>query len=223
MNRFFAASFLLLIGSTPAALRAEELYFTTVYSAQRPIVNLPKYTHTWATFVKLTRCKPTDPYKLETFTISWLPVTLKVQPLHIRSEPGINLPLKETIAWCHENEMEIRQFGPFPIKKELYDLEHERWGVFERGERMYRASDIINAPAEETSCNCTYAVAAPVARVQRFRPVTLGFGFIAGAYVMRRFDGYVLDDTKTHPWVSDLLGVENFRQMRLGLLREPAE
>lgn len=222
MNRYFASLLLLAFG-TPSPLRAEEIYFTTVYSAQRPILNLPHYTHTWATFVKLRRDQPTDPYQVETFTISWLPETLVIKPRKIRGEKGVNLPPKETIAWCRENEMEIRQFGPFQIEKELFDLEKERWGVFERGERLYRASDIINAPAEETSCNCTYAVAAPVARQQWFRPVTLGFGYVAGAYVIRRFDGYVLDDTKTHPWVSDLIGVENFRQMRQGLLRAPAE
>jgi hypothetical protein len=204
-------------------VKAEERYFTTIYSAQRPIINLPQFTHTWVTFVKLTRSHPQEKYQVETFTISWLPVTLEVRPRKIIGEPGRNLTPRETIDWCHENRMEIRQFGPFEVQSELFELMRERHGQFERGEKKYRASDIIHLTGEEEASNCTYAVVAPVARQQRFRPVTLGFGYIAGAYVMRRYSDYILDDTHAEHWVSELTGVETFRQMRLGLLRSPAE
>jgi hypothetical protein len=125
---------------------AEERYFVTVYSAQLPTINLPRYAHTWGTFVKLSREDEHGEYSVEAFTISWLPATLDVRPARLRPEVGVNLTLRETIDYCASKNMEVRQLGPYPIDPELYRIERERYDSLQRGERLYVAGDLMNTP-----------------------------------------------------------------------------
>lgn len=209
----------------PAASRslAEERYFVVVYSAQLRTINLPRYAHTWGTFVKLSRADEHGEYSVEIFTISWLPTTLDVRPARLRPEVGVNLTLRETLDYCAGKNMEVRQLGPYPIDPELYRIERERYDSLQRGERLYVAGDLMNTPRRETDCNCIYALAAPVARQQVFRLGTFGFGYLAGTFVKRRFDRYILDDSESCGWVSDLIGVEEFPPIRFGFFRGPVE
>src|SRR5690348_8318895 len=62
-------------------------YFILVFGSQ----STPKrarYTHSWATVVKVTGCDGSGTPAVEEQTISWLPVTLNVRPLSCRVEPG---------------------------------------------------------------------------------------------------------------------------------------
>lgn len=215
----FVALVVLAIG--PPA-RGADLYFMTVYGAQRPVVNQPRYSHTWATFVRLTGNGP-DPrrYTAQTITISWLPETLEVRPLELRAEPGVNLTQQQTAAWCEKYRMEIAQFGPYQIEPRLWELAFRRFDRLERGELMYRASDLFSRPNKKHPevCNCIYAVLDLDGRDPAFRPVTLGFGYIGSAFVTRRLSPYIIDPDRTHPWVAGMSGTDNYPDVRPGLAR----
>jgi hypothetical protein len=192
----------------PVAAEASDLYFMIVYGAQRPIINQPRYSHTWATFVKLSG-EGADPrkYAARSITISWLPQTLEVRPLWVVAEPGVNLTHARTVAWCDQNGMEISQFGPYQIEPRLWELAYQRFQKMAEGEVMYRASDLLNRPGREPEvCNCIYAVLDLDGRDPAFRPVTLGFGEIGSAFVVRRLSQYIVCRKQTHPWVSEMVG-----------------
>lgn len=213
---FRSAAFISLVAlMSPAAAKAEDLYFMTVYGAQRPIINLPQYTHTWATFVRLSGPGP-DPraYTAQAITISWMPATLVIRPLSLRPEKGVNLTLEKTVAWCEESRMEIAQFGPYQIKPELFNLAFRRYAVLESGEMTYLASDLFSAKWLGETTNCIYAVLDIDGRDPAFRPLTLGFGFIGSAFVARRLSQYIVDRNQTHSWVTEMIGAKYYRPVR---------
>ena len=203
--------------SAPSKSAAEDFYFMTVYGAQRPIINQARYTHTWATFIKLSGCgADLRTYRAESFTISWLPATLEVKPQRLRPEPGINLTLQQTLEQCDKNRMEVAQFGPYQIKPELYALAIRRFDQLERRELTNRASDLFNAKRTEETCNCIYAVLDIDGRDPTFRPVTLGFGDIGSAFVVRILSPYIVDRKQTYPCVTELIGASNYRTLQFG-------
>jgi hypothetical protein len=214
MKPILFASLALICTASRSA--AEERYFVLLHAGQLPGINRPNYAHTWGTFVKRSRTDD-GAETVESFTISWLAVDLKVRTLKLRLRPGRNLTCQETIDLAHRNGMVVKQLGPFPVDPELYRIERERFESLERGERLYVASDLFNNPRNETDCNCIYALAGPVTPKQVFRVGTLGFGYKAAVYVKRRFKPFILDDSEPQLWVCDLIGIERFAQMRSGL------
>src|SRR4051794_26912733 len=80
-----------------APSRGGEIYYGMIFGSQ-PEPKRLKYTHTWATFIKVVG-EGTDPrgYALEYNTISWLPRTLEVKVLRPWAEPGVNLDLYQTL------------------------------------------------------------------------------------------------------------------------------
>jgi hypothetical protein len=88
------------------ARAGEDMYFAVVFGAQRPLLQLPRYTHSFATFAHL------DPAgRLEAFTISWLPSTAEVRVLRLQPEPGHNYTLAQTLKWCRDNRMQVARVG----------------------------------------------------------------------------------------------------------------
>ena len=87
--------------AAPPAPLAMESYYVIVWGAQRPIINQPNHTHSWATFVRVAG-DPAAPgsCRIDSFTVSWLPATLIVRPLKLHPEPGVNLELHRTFAWA---------------------------------------------------------------------------------------------------------------------------
>src|SRR5262249_1889725 len=64
----------------PAATTAPpgERYFVLIWGSQST-PKQPKYTHTWATVVKVTGCDGSNAQILEEQTISWMPATLDIR------------------------------------------------------------------------------------------------------------------------------------------------
>jgi hypothetical protein len=227
MIRIPVARLCLFIGfaalAIPGEAAAADYYFMTVYGAQRPIINRPRYAHTWATFIRLSgEGNDLRRYRAQSFTISWMPRTLDVHPLDLQPEPGINLNLRDTIDWCDKNRVEIAQLGPYQVDVDLWNLAFRRFDRLERGELMYRASDIFNRPGRKPEvCNCIYAVLDLDGRNPAFRPVTLGFGNIGSAFVARQLSCHIIEPRRTYPCVSEMIGVRNYDASDLATLLGP--
>src|SRR5437764_8123229 len=108
MTRLFRTLALTLAVALPAAVRAD-CYYVVVFGAQsKP--QRPKYSHSWATFVRVPdpSCGPPAPGggQLEIFTISWMPAEIELHPNRLLPEPGINLDLPTSFrvvqAHCEE-------------------------------------------------------------------------------------------------------------------------
>src|SRR5689334_15600040 len=80
-----------LLGATP--VQADEFYFVAIFGSES-VPKQVRYTHSWATFIKLSGCgSDLNTYRMEAFTISWMPATLEIRPLAPLPEKGVNLDL----------------------------------------------------------------------------------------------------------------------------------
>src|SRR4051794_5767347 len=115
---------------TPAAeVRVEDLerepappnerYYLLIFGSQsRPL--RPKYTHSWATTVRVVDNGPGRPPTVEAYTISWMPATLDIHPLRFKVECGADLDLCTTVREMRKNDERISLWGPYEIGPGLY-------------------------------------------------------------------------------------------------------
>jgi hypothetical protein len=150
---------LLLLSLTVGALllssrstQADERHYLLIFGAQSH-PKLPRYTHTFATFVKVGDCPAgggTPPF--EAYTISWLPQTLKVRPFRCYSEPGVNLDLETTLRWSQDNRMRVSEWGPYEIEGEFYRIVYEEYLRMQSGIYRYKAIDPFTRGSLTTDC-----------------------------------------------------------------------
>src|SRR5205823_3835729 len=88
-------------------------YYLILFGSQ-DLTRRPGHTHTWATLVRATETPGREP-ALEVHTISWLPTTLEVRPLHFRVEPGTNVELHDTIRYALKLREDIALWGPYEV------------------------------------------------------------------------------------------------------------
>jgi hypothetical protein len=77
-------------------------YYLLVFSSQKPLINAARYSHSFATFVRVDGAG-WGQLHIQSVTISWLPETLKLRPLKLNPEPGVLLDLNSTLNWTEEN------------------------------------------------------------------------------------------------------------------------
>src|SRR5262245_9420720 len=124
-------------------------YHVLLFASERE-GNPPRFSHTWATFVKSTRKDSEKPTLDEAVTISWLPGSGVIPPL--AAVPGRNFSLPETLDWARQQNARIAAWGPIPIQKELYYLARQRKEVLESGRLAYKMIDGRVRPDRGTNC-----------------------------------------------------------------------
>lgn len=192
----------------PAVSRADEFYFATIFGSQK-VLNDPSHTHSFATFVKATGCGPDwSKYRLEAVTISWLPVTMTVHAQRWRPEPGHNFGLIETLDWAVADGQRISQWGPYQVKRELYDGAVQRAAELESGRVKYFASDLWRV--REDVSNCIYGVLGSTGKHDSLGVGTLGFGEWASRFICMRFKHYLIDPDTEHLWLNERLEISNY-------------
>src|SRR5262249_14815350 len=111
---------LLAFWLVPAAANAETRYFAIIFGSQSVPLR-PKYTHTWATVVKVS--DDAGGCAVESHTISWMPATLNIRVWSFRPEPGVNLDLHTTLRLMRCNGERLSMWGPY----EIDDLRYYRF------------------------------------------------------------------------------------------------
>jgi hypothetical protein len=212
LARFSGLGLLLLALAKPA--QADEAYFMLVFGSQRP-VNLPRHTHTFATFVKATWTGPgcTTP-QIQAWTISWLPCTLAIEPYRLCPESGMNLDLHSTLRWARADGQRISLWGPYQIQKELFDHALGQIAHLQSGAVSYKAVD-TGYPADRVS-NCSHAVGAlvPDSRIH----LGIGsWGDSASYFVTLALAPWIIDSRRTHDWILPRLGLCDCPLVRRGL------
>ncbi|MBI3297920.1 MAG: hypothetical protein HYZ75_07145 [Elusimicrobia bacterium] len=182
-------------------------YFFVVFLAYQTPLNIPRGSHTAAVFARTTA----DGRPVEAFTISWLPTRLGTDPreaifLLQRPEPGRNYSVAETLEQGSVRSRQLRRWGPFQIRPEVYTRALERHHQLNSGRIQYTVLD----HAARGAVNCIHALAGAVDAV----PLVTGFkrGFAATRAVLGHFLG---DDPQrrfvrypvVHEWLSGPLGV----------------
>jgi hypothetical protein len=128
-------------------------HYAIFFSYQSPD-NRIRLSHTFAAFLRVSG-PPHQPRVEQRVTISWLPVS-GVVSLARHAEPGVNKPLRETLAWAEERGLEIKCHGPFEIQAELFQraaLQEQRLN-----DRRYLYK-VYDATSRGSIKNCIHAVA----------------------------------------------------------------
>jgi hypothetical protein len=191
--------------AAPPAARAGEFYYLIVFGSQRPS-GRPKYTHTFATFVKATGEGPcADAYRLECCTISWLPATGRVSLWRLGSEAGVNFDLYGTLRLLASQKQRVSMWGPFRIDRELYDRACVQAARLQAGGMRYKAIDL--GLRTWRASNCIHAVSDmdDDAWLLYAGPTRRGAG--AGPAVLDHLRRWLIEPSRTHPWVADRLGL----------------
>lgn len=141
-------------GSTTPARAQEngpESYYMILWAAQRDD-DAPRFTHTWATFIRTRRANTTngDPKLAERFTISWMPASGVIPALV--TVRGQNYTLRQTLNWARQEQTHVTAWGPIAIRRELYELAQQRRAVLESGILSYKMIDNPVRPNRGTNC-----------------------------------------------------------------------
>jgi hypothetical protein len=185
--------------------QAAEFHYVLVFAAQGHL-NLPRHSHTWATFVKASGEGPdANSYRLEAHTISWMPRALAIEPLRLQPEVGTNLDLAATFRWAQSLNLELFVWGPYQIDAELYARAMGRIAYLQGGHASYKAIDAGFAGPEVM--DCIHAVSDLTTGVPIVRFGTPGWGSVASGVVAHSYRPWIVNPWQTHPWVAQGIGV----------------
>lgn len=135
-----------------APAQAGVRYYLLIFSAQTH-PKIPRRTHTFCTLVKVNDPAPGCSIpSIEAYTISWLPVTLKVKPFRRYDEPGYNLKLDETLRWAAQNRMQVKEWGPFVLEEDFSWRVYREYIRFESGGYRYKAIDPAYRGSRTSDC-----------------------------------------------------------------------
>src|SRR6266849_8471790 len=186
--------------------RADESYYMIVYGAQRT-PNVPRFTHTFATFVKATgEGDDKSKYKIEEHTISWIAKTKEIVVARARPEPGVNLCLEDSLRLAVALEEKTSMWGPFEIKKELYDRALKQIDRLESNKVEYKAIDRRFRP--ESAINCIHAV-SDLDADDGLLDVGTASGDEASRAVAGHLRRWMIKPEKTHDWVGTRIGLDD--------------
>jgi hypothetical protein len=224
----FALILLAAIGSRTALVEAQQkpsqpgatkdMYFMLLFSQERDRL-APRLSHTYAAFVHTRETKPGVRKVLETHTISWLPADLDVRLLR-RPQTGVNLDLKKSLDLSMSLGTRISMWGPYQIRKELYDRAVRQETTLKQGKLLYKALD-GGVRADGEGLNCFHAV-ADIDKDNGPLETGTAHGDEATQMVAQHLRRWIVDPTRTYEWVADLLGLKSYPITRRTLTGEAA-
>jgi hypothetical protein len=205
--RLVLASLALLL-LAPAA-RADTFYVVVFGAQAKP--KQPKYSHSWATFVRVPDpCGQSVPGAgpVESFTISWLPEAVTLQVKTPFAEPGANFDSDSTFQIVLAQCERVSAWGPYQICEELYcrALKHKQ--RLECGEIRYKTIDFTRNTLRVS--NCIHALTVFNVENRRLRIGRTNFGDVASFYITDSYRPWIVDACQTHCWVADLLGLGQY-------------
>ena len=181
--------------------RAVDAYYMIVFG-QQDGADRPDSSHTFATFVKTTgEGADKTNYTFASHTISWMPASLHVKLLR-RPEEGVNLDLKNTLRHAKAVKCQVCMWGPFHIKKELYDSALRQQARLHKGDIDYKALDLRFRP--DSAMNCIHAV-CDIDTNKGLLETGTACGNDASFLVLKHLSRWIIDYNGTHDWICQRL------------------
>lgn len=199
--------------ATPAP--PNERYYLLIFGSQS-IPKMPRFTHSWATVVKVTDQTGGSP-SIEEHTISWMPATLKIKPLRFRVEEGTNLDLKFTIEEMLRHRERVSMWGPYETWHGIYRRFLVQKDFVESGQVGYQCIDAIGeAPRNGSGCDCIHAISDMDPMFDRTRYPLTYFGEAASRNIVRqvRERPILIQPDQTHDWLISALGLDCYPLVR---------
>lgn len=199
-----------------------ETFYVLIYGSQRPVVDVPRYTHSWGTFVRVVGdpCHP-ETCAVEAFTISWLAVSGEVRVYALKPECGRNWGLEETFdLMLHEGER-VSLWGPYQIQRSLYEEALRQKAHLESGAVRYKAND-TGYETNQVS-NCIHSLSDLAVGQDRLRIGSPGWGEMASYLITRMFLPWIVNPDQTHDWLIPAVGVDKYPLVRRDLENNPTQ
>jgi hypothetical protein len=187
-------------------------YFILVFGSQSTPV-LPRYTHSWATVVKVTDCGQPGAPCVEEQTISWMPVSLDIKPWSLRVEPGCNLGLHFTIEEMLRQKERISLWGPYEVTRGFAYRFQVQKAFMESGQVGYQCIDSAGEAARTgDGCDCIHAITDMDPVLDRERYPLLFFGELASLNFVRQMHRrpIIICPDADHGWLLPLLGLDRY-------------
>lgn len=198
---------LALLAGRPSA--ADEFHYVLIFGADSHPKQL-RHAHTFAVFVRAVGQGPdADTYALEQFTLGWCPATQKTRVWAVHPEPGVNLDLPGSLAFCAQNRADVTLFGPYRISPLLYASAVAQYQKLATGSELYRAID----PAWDSDVSdCIHAVTDIDYQFGRRHYPLLRTGRAAATHIAQQFElrsPYVRLN-EDHSWLIPRLGLDRY-------------
>lgn len=188
-----------------------ERYFLIVFGSEsKP--RRAKYTHTWATVVRVTECAGGAP-AVEPHTISWMPATLDIRPLSPCVEPGVNLELHGTIQEMMRHNEHLALWGPYEVGPVMYRRFLVQKQFLESKQIGYQCIDSFGeAACTGCGCNCIHAVTDMDPLFDRTQYPLTYFGEAASRNVVRQIHErpIIVNPCQCNDWLLPLLGLDRY-------------
>jgi hypothetical protein len=194
---------------------APEHFYLLVFASQST-PKLPRYTHTWATVVRVRDCGPHRPPEIEYDTISWLPASHRIHTWDLWVEEGVNLDLRRTLEVIRAQQQRVSLWGPYEIEPDLYRHFLAQKAFLESGRVGYQAlDDLGEAGMIGNGMNCIHAVADCD---ERFGCPLWCCGEATGEYFARHLveEGAVINPDQSHVWLIPALCLNDCAIIRHG-------
>lgn len=187
---------------------ANERYYILLFASQtKPRV--PRYTHSWATMVKVTQQEGAEP-NIETQTISWLPDSGKVRVYRIHVEPGSDVELHETIKKALNTHQRVSLWGPYETWHGFYARYTTQKEFLDSDAIGYQCVDQIGEAARKgNGCNCFHALSDMDPQFDRRQYPLRYFGDDATLNIVRQIHErpILIQPKQTHDWLIEALGL----------------
>jgi hypothetical protein len=200
---------LFLFWAAPAAL-AQDSYYMMVFSNQRTS-NDPRFSHTFATFVKTSGPSASTSQVLEVHTLSWMPASHDIAILRLQPEPGVLYDLESSLAWAYSVNARVSMWGPYEIQEELYERAVAQERKLSAGGLLFKMVD--GRFRSELAINCIHAV-SDIDTDQGRLHVGPARGDAASHAVAWHLERWIIAPEQTHPWVCELLGLDRYPILR---------
>jgi len=190
-----------------------ERYYMIVFGSQSSWKR-PKYTHTWATVIRVNDPDCGPHIDLEPHTISWMPKALDIKTWNLLVEPGINLDLDKTIELMKKSDQRISIWGPYEIRPGLYKKFLMQKEFLESGEIGYQCVDTTGEAAwRRNGCDCIHAITDADVQFDRRLYHLRRYGETASEFIVQQcFErGVLIKPETTHDWLIDRLGLQNHK------------
>lgn len=203
------AALVTLLTLAATAAKGDERYYTIVFGSQSN-PKLLRYTHTWATFVRVVgEGDGLRQHQVYAHTISWLPASLNVRTWALLPEDGVNLDLHATLDMVYKNGESVTAWGPFEVTGMVYQRSLRVKAILDSGAAQYRA---ISTQRDLLVSDCIHAVAAVDPVFGRGHYPLIRIGKPASRFVARQvMTRSLFDQYQTNaPWLIAHLGLDRY-------------
>jgi hypothetical protein len=193
--------------SIPAPV--DERYYVMVFGSQTTPI-MPRYTHSWATVVKVTCGAKGSVTRIEPYTISWMPATLHIHPWRFRVEQGLNLDLHASFEEALRHNERIAMWGPYEMWHGGYTRFVTQKAFLETGAIGYQCIDTIGEAARKgNGSDCIHAITDMDPLFDRSRYPLRYFGEAASLHVVQQIQQrpILIRPSQTHDWLLSALGL----------------